>query len=130
MTDPHWTVTNTLLTSLFVIVNIISNIQKWLDLIIVLFFLTYLMIIFMSSVFSVCVCVNLLAADRRRQRTGSKRVSLDDILEPVKGELVSHFTLKDIVHLSFISGHILCASYWKKVFLGATRNRNGITRGS
>ena len=81
-----------------------------------------------------CVCVNLLEADRRRQRTESKRVSLDDILEPVKGELVSRFTLKDIVHLSyvckfFISGHILCASYWKKVFLGGTRNRNGITGG-
>ena len=49
-----------------------------------------------------CVCVNLLEADRRRQRTESKRVSLDDILEPVKGELVSHFTLKDIVHLSYV----------------------------
>ena len=54
----------------------------------------------MSSVFS--VCVNLLEADRRRQRTESKRVSLDDILEPVKGELVSHFTFKDIVHLSYV----------------------------
>ena len=53
----------------------------------VLFFL-YLMIIFVSSVFS--VCVNLLEADRRRHSTESKRVSLDDILEPVKGELVSH----------------------------------------
>ena len=49
-----------------------------------------------------CVCVNLLEADCRRQRTESKRVSLDDILEPVKGELASHFTLKDIVQLSYV----------------------------
>ena len=40
--------------------------------------------------------------ERRRRRTESGGVSLDDILEPVKEELVSHFTFKDIVQLSYV----------------------------
>ena len=57
------------------------------------------MVTFLSLQFLVC---DYVEPERRRRRTESGGISLDDILEPVKEELVSHFTFKDIVQLSFV----------------------------
>ena len=63
---------------------------------------------FLCLQFSVC---HYVEPDSRRRRTESGGVSLDCILEPVKEELVSHFTFEDIVQLSYVCkfciyGHI------------------------